>query len=346
MSNRIQHIAVIRLSAMGDVAMTVPVLLALVRQYPKVRLIVVSRPFFKPIFQAIPNVTFHSVHTHHQHKGFLGLFRLYRELKSQNIDAIADLHNVLRSKVLRLLFSLVGKKVAFTDKGRKEKKALTSLTNKDFRPLKTMVERHVETFAKLGYQINLNTAVHLEKQTLSKEIENKIGAKKHKWIGIAPFAHYESKTYPFDLMQQVVQELSKNPTIKVLLFGGGKREKALLDGLSQGLDNVLNLAKTISFEEELQLISNLDLMVSMDSGNAHLAAMYGIKTITLWGATHPYAGFAPYGQPMENCLVADRMQYPLLPTSVYGNKKVAGYEDAMRTIAVSDIIQKINSNLA
>lgn len=345
MSHNIKHIAVIRLSAMGDVAMTVPVLLALVRQYPEVRVTVVSRPFFKPIFQTIPNVTFLSVHTHHEHKGLFGLFRLYRELKSKNSDAVADLHNVLRSKVLRLLFSLAGKKVAFTDKGRKEKKSLTSLTNKDFRPLKTMVERHVETFEKLGYKINLNSVVYLEKQALSTELQKKTGEKNHKWIGIAPFAHYESKTYPLDLMQQVVQELSKNPAIKIFLFGGGKREKELLEGLSQGLEQVLNFTGSISFEEELQLISNLDMMVSMDSGNAHLAAIYGVKTITLWGATHPYAGFAPYGQPMENCLVADRQQFPMLPTSIYGNKKVAGYEDVMRTISVQDVLQKINSNL-
>lgn len=346
MLKKTQHIAVIRLSAMGDVAMTVPVLLALVKQHPEVRVTMVSRPFFKPIFGAIPNVTFLSVHTHHQHKGFFGLFRLYHDLKYKNVDAVADFHNVLRSKVLRLFFLLSGKKVAFTDKGRKEKKALTSLTNKEFKPLKSMIERHVETLKKIGYHLDMSTPVFLERLEVSEKVKEIIGDKNHKWIGIAPFAHYKSKTYPLDLMQQVVQELSKTPTVKILLLGGGKREKKLLDGLSQGLDNVLNLAKTISFEEELQLISNLDVMVSMDSGNAHLAAMYGVKTITLWGATHPYAGFAPYGQPMENCLGADRIQYPLLPISVYGNKKVAGYEDAMRTIAVSDIIQKINSNLA
>lgn len=344
MSHNNQHIAVIRLSAMGDVAMTVPVILALVRQYPEVRVTVVSRPFFKPIFQAIPNVTFHSVHTHHQHKGLFGLLRLYRELKSKNIDVVADLHNVLRSKVLRLLFSLAGKKVAFTDKGRKEKKALTRLVNKEFKPLKSMIERHLATFEKLGYHLDLRTPIFLERLEVSKKVKEILGDKNHKWIGIAPFAHYESKTYPLDLMQQVVQELSKTPSLKILLFGGGKREKELLDGLSQGLEQVHNFAGAISFEEELQLISNLDMMVSMDSGNAHLAAMYGVKTITLWGATHPYAGFAPYGQPLENCLLADRNQFPMLPTSIYGNKKVVGYEDAMRTIAVEDVLQKINSN--
>lgn len=331
---------------MGDVAMTVPVILALVKQHPNVKVTLVSRPFFKPFFDTIPNVSFLSIHTRHRHKGLLGIYRLYKDLKKEHVEAIADLHNVLRSKIVRFLFSLSGKRIAYTDKGRDEKKALTSLDNKDFRPLKSMIERHVETFKKLGYTIDLSTPFFLKPLDLSESVKEILGDKNCKWIGIAPFAHYKSKTYPSDLMQQVITELSKEKPIKIALFGGGKHEKELLDKMAEGLENVYNFTKIISFEEELQLISNLDLMVSMDSGNAHIAAMYGVKTITLWGATHPYAGFMPYNQPMENCLVSDRTQYPLLPTSVYGDKKVEGYEDAMRTISVNDIIQKINSNLA
>ena len=62
----------------------------------------------------------------------------------------------------------------------------------------------------------------------------------------------------------------------------------------------------------------------MDSGNGHLAAMYGIPVITVWGVTHPYAGFAPFLQPEENSITADREQFPLIPTSVYGNKVWGG----------------------
>ena len=151
MSPNPQHIAVIRLSAMGDVAMTVPVIRAFVKQYPNVKLTLVSRPFFKPFFDGIPNVDFFAVDVKERHKGFFGLLKLFSDLKKLNIDAVADLHNVLRSKVVRTLFALSGKKVAFTDKGRPKKKALTSLTNKVFQPLKPMVERHVETFEKLGF---------------------------------------------------------------------------------------------------------------------------------------------------------------------------------------------------
>ena len=345
MSEPIKHIAVIRLSAMGDVAMTVPVILAFVKQHPDVKVTVVSRVFFKPIFYNIPNVDFFTAHVRHRHKGLLGLFRLYKDLKSIGVTEIVDLHNVLRSKVIRTLFTLSGKKVAFTDKGRSEKKALTQLKDKQFQPLKTMFERHAETFQKLGYAINLNNPSFLIKEEIPEKIIDLIGEKQQQWIGIAPFAHYSSKTYPQDLMRNVVEQLSQNTNSKILLFGGGKREKEKLNQMAFGLTNVYNLAGMISFEKELQLISNIDIMVSMDSGNAHLAAMYGVKTITIWGATHPFAGFAPFNQPFENCLVSDREKYPLLPTSVYGNKKVAGYEDVMRTITPESIVSLINKNL-
>ena len=93
--------------------------------------------------------------------------------------------------------------------------------------------------------------------------------------------------------------------------------------------------------EELNLISNLDVMLSMDSGNAHLAAMFGIKVITIWGVTHPALGFAPFNQKANNQLLADRIKYPLVPTSVYGNKCPDGYQGAIETITPRLVVEKL-----
>lgn len=347
MSKKSQHIAVIRLSAMGDVAMTVPVIRAFVEQNKNVRITVVSRPFFKPFFDGIDNVNFFAVNVKERHKGFLGLLKLYSDLKQLNIDAVADLHNVLRSKVIRTLFALSGKKVAFTDKGRKEKKELTRAENKIFKPVKSMFERHLDTFKKLGFSIDLTNPKFPKKAILSNEILTILGEKKNSnWIGIAPFAQYESKVYPQDLMQNVIDELALNTENKIFLFGGGNKEIEILNLFAKDKNNVVVVAGKLKLQQELQLISNLDVMLSMDSGNAHIAAMLGIKVVTLWGATHPFAGFLPFNQPIENCLTADRNQYPLLPTSVYGNKKVDGYEDVMRSISVESVVFSIQSQLA
>nr|WP_315200373.1 glycosyltransferase family 9 protein [uncultured Flavobacterium sp.] len=330
-----------RLSAMGDVAMTVPVLRAFVNQYPEVKITVVSRPFFKPFFEGIPNLSFFAFDEKNRHKGFKGLLKLFQDLKKLDIDTFADLHNVLRSKVVSLLFALNGKKRATVDKGREGKKELTRAENKIFKPLPTMFERHAKVFQELGFPLDLYNPKFPEKANLSSDILEIIGNQNQKLIGIAPFAQYDSKVYPLDLMQEVIDTLALDQNNKILLFGGGKKEIELLDSLSKDKENVVVVAGKIKFPQELQLISNLDVMLSMDSGNAHIAAMLGVKVITLWGATHPYAGFSPFNQPLENALVSDRNLYPKLPTSVYGNKKVEGYEDAMRTISVEKIVCSI-----
>jgi ADP-heptose:LPS heptosyltransferase len=268
----------------------------------------------------------------------LGLFRLYKDLKSKGVTEFADLHNVLRSKIIRMLFSFSGIKTATVDKGRAEKAALTRAENKIFKPLSTMFERYATVFEQLGFSLDLSNPVFPPKQKLETEIVDLIGENYQKLIGIAPFAQYDSKVYPLDLMQQVIDKLASTKTHKILLFGGGKKEIELLRSLSKSKENVVVVAGQLKFKQELQLISNLDVMLSMDSGNAHLAAMLGVKVITLWGATHPFAGFSPFNQPLENALTADGDLFPKLPTSVYGNKKVAGYEDAMRTIPVAEIV--------
>ncbi|MVO10631.1 ADP-heptose--LPS heptosyltransferase RfaF [Flavobacterium sp. TP390] len=344
--SKTKHILVIRLSAMGDVAMTVPVLRAFSMQYPEHSITVVSRPFFKPFFQDIPNVNFFAVDLVKRHKGFLGLLRLFFDLQKLNINAVADLHNVLRSKIIRTLFFLSGKKVAATDKGRKAKKELTRLENKIFAPVKPMFQNHADTFQKLGFPIDFSMVPLSEKAILSEAILEKVPFDTHKKnIGIAPFAQYESKVYPFDLMQEVIQQLASHSQYNIYLFGGGAKEIQLLEQLKTNYSNVIVLAGKLTLEQELKVISNLDVMLSMDSGNAHIAAMLDIKVITLWGATHPYAGFKPFHQPDDFCITADRTQFPLLPTSVYGNKKVVGYEDVMRTIAPETVTSKIESVL-
>ena len=341
----LQHILVIRLSAMGDVAMTVPVLKAFSLQYPNVKITVVSRPFFRPFFDDIENVNFFAIDLKERHKGFLGLLRLFADLRKLNINAVADLHNVLRSKVIRTLFGLSGKKVAATDKGRQDKKKLTKLEIKTISPTKSMFARHAETFEKLGFPLSLENPTFPEKAVLTENIISITGKKEENWIGIAPFAQYESKVYPIDLIHQVIDELAKNETTKIFLFGGGNEEIKKLNQLKNTHENVLVLAGKTNLKEELAIISNLNVMLSMDSGNAHIAAMLGVKVITLWGATHPFAGFKPFHQPDDFCITSDREQYPFLPTSVYGNKKVIGYENAMRSILPETVINKIIKEL-
>lgn len=338
MPKPIQHILVIRLSAMGDVAMTVPVIRAFTQQHPNVMLTVLTRPFFKPFFDNINNVSVFTAHFNAEHKGVNGIYKLSKQLKKNQFDAVADLHNVLRTRLLKLF--LVGKQFVQIDKGRTEKKALVQ--GKNFKQLKTTHQRYADVFGKLGFKVDLNNHQFPPRQDISNSTKKLIGDfSSKKLIGIAPFAQYQSKEYPLEMTEKVIVELSKSGKYIVLLFGGGKSEIKVLNAIEEQYANVVNIAGKIPFKEELNLIGNLSLMLSMDSGNAHIAAMYGVPVLTLWGVTHPYAGFYPFNQDKNFALLSDRELYPKIPTSVYGNKYPKGYESVMKTIDCKDVLEKI-----
>ena len=330
---------------MGDVAMSIPVIRALTEKHPECKITVLSKPFFKPLFDKIPQVSFFAAQVNTKHKGILGLFKLYRELKKENITHVADFHDVLRSKILRTLFIFNGNPCIWINKGRTEKKALTRTKNKIFKQLKTSHQRYAEVLNKLGFNLDLSNPTLIEKKKLSEKITLITGLKKDTWIGIAPFAAFKGKVYPLQLMEEVIKEMASKG-FKIFLFGGGKHEVKILNTIEKTYKNVINLAGQLSFKEELEVISKLDLMVSMDSGNAHLAAMQQVKTITLWGVTHPYAGFAPFHQPDDYCLISDLEKYPKIPCSIYGNKVINGYENVMETISPDRVIEKIMSVLS
>lgn len=338
-------IAVMRLSAMGDVAMLVPVLKAFNRTYPDTEIVVVSRPFFKPFFDGIPTISFYSVELKGRHKGLLGMYRLFKDVLKLKVTVFADLHNVLRSRIVGNFMRLKGIPVQRMDKGRSEKKKLTKLKQKEIKPIRPVFDRHVEVLKKLGYPLQLKPEDILPKSPLSDATFALIGNHDIKRIGIAPFAQHLTKVYPLEQLKETILDLLDDGSTQVLLFGGGSSEKVLLDELAKCHNNCINVTGQISFQEELALISNLDVMLSMDSGNGHMAAMYGVPVVTVWGNTHPFAGFVPFAQPLDNGITPDLEQFPFLPTSIYGNKKVEGYQDCIKTISPQKIAAKVKSLL-
>ena len=337
MSKPPKHILVIRLSAMGDVAITVPVLRAFTQQFPHVKITVVTRAFFLPFFRDLKNVVVFPAEVNGTHKGIFGLYKLSKELKRLRIDAVADLHNVLRTNILKTF--LFGIKTIQIDKGRAEKKAL--ILGENFQQLKTTHQRYADVFEALGFKLNLSNPTFPEKAILNENIKALLGNNSKKLIGIAPFAAHEGKMYPLDLMKIVIKTLSTD--YKVVLFGGGKKEIETLNIYAATSENIINVAGKLQREEELDVISNLDVMLSMDSGNAHLAAMLGVKVITIWGVTHPFSGFAPFNQAKDYTLLSDRNKFPKIPTSVYGNKYPESYKEASSSISPETVIAKVRA---
>jgi ADP-heptose:LPS heptosyltransferase len=337
-------ILVLRFSAMGDVAMTVPVLQELLAKYPDLTLVVVSRKTFEPFFANIPRVEFHAFEPKSKHKGLFGIYHLFKELKSYKATALADLHQNLRSNLLSRLFWFTGISIASLDKGRTEKKALTRKKHKKVVALKATTQRYAEVFAGLGFPFSLKNTLTKQLEPLNTnvlQLSGKKGAKK--WIGVSPFAQHAQKVYPLDKMETVLTSLAAGGH-RIFVFGGGLEEQQIAEKWAITSKNITPVIGELDLSEELSLISNLDVMLSMDSSGMHLASLKGIPVVSVWGATHPHAGFLGYGQSLANCIQVD---LACRPCSVYGHTPChRGDFACMNQLSESHIIQKVLNTIS
>ncbi len=340
-----EHLLVIRFSALGDVAMTVPVVYALAQQYPDVRITVLSRNFARPLFEdLLPNINFMEADLKREYHGITGLNSLYRRLVAKQFTAIADLHSVLRSSYLRMRFNLDHYKVAHIDKHRKDRRRITSSSNKQLFQLPTSFQNYADVFARLGYPVNVQFRsifsedggdMNLLPESLPRPTVGQ------PCIGIAPFAAHEGKIYPVRLMEQVVEQLlAKHPDVRIYLFGKGQREDETFPKWCAAHPQCVYVSQHLNnLRDELILMSHLQVMVSMDSANMHLASLVATPVVSVWGATHPFTGFMGWNQSPENAI-----QIPLecRPCSIYGQKPcLRGDYACMRNIAPEQIVNRV-----
>lgn len=394
------HLLIIRFSAMGDVAMTVPVVKSLAQQYPDLRITVLSKPFARTLFDGLaPNVSFMGADIKGEYHGIKGLNALYRRLTAKNFTAIADLHSILRSSYLRMRFNFDRYRVAHIDKHRAMRRALTATNNKQLVQLPTPFEGYADVLAQLGYPVNINfTSIFppeggdlkliapfingkskgeakalskeekalgeetvcegAEAKVLSKEKEGKREEAKvlseekeeevkaeslkpqgEKWIGIAPFAAHKGKIYPLEKMERVIELLlEREPNCRIFLFGGGAEERELLTQWESRHDRC-TCALLGSLYNELVLMSHLDTMVSMDSANMHLASLTGTRVVSVWGATHPFAGFMGWNQSPADAV---QTTLPCRPCSIFGNKPcLHGDYPCLNSITPEEIVERV-----
>ena len=282
-----------------------------------------------------------------KHKGAVGLFRLFKEIRSNyGIDAFADLHDVIRTHFLTLYCRLYGIPVARIRKGRAMKRKLTRSRRKQLTQLITSHERYFDVFHRLGFDSHTDFASLYKDKADPSEFSEITPPKAdgEKWIAIAPFAKHKGKIYPVEKMEEVVSGLSELQDVKIFLFGGGGYERDVLRKWADKFKNTISIAeKRYGFQKELALLSHADVMLSMDSANMHLASLVNVPVISIWGATHPYCGFTGWKQNAGNIIQADM---PCRPCSVFGNKECArGDYACLYGIAPETILKKVKKIL-
>lgn len=318
-------VIIARFSAIGDVAMCIPVVYSACRCYPEVKFVFVTRQSMTGFFVNAPeNLTVLGVNLKNEYSGARGIYRLVKKLVADyHPDAFIDLHDVLRTMIMRLFFRLRGVRSFSLNKGRDSKRALTRKNNKVMLPLISSRARYREAFFKAGLPVQekfqglYGPGGNADEKSFSSIID-RAKYPEEKWIGVAPFAAHSGKIYPVEKMEEVVKRISERGDCHIFIFGGAGKEAEIADTWARKYPEITSLCgKKFGFGIELALISHLDVMLSMDSANMHLASIAGTRTVSVWGATHPYCGFKAWHQ-SEHDMV--QLPLPCRPCSVFGDK--------------------------
>ena len=308
--SNIKHILIVRLSAMGDVAMLPHALRAFQEVYGSVKVTVVTKELFKPFFKDL-NVDFFIPQSEELDGGVRGILRMVNRASLLRVDAIVDVHDVVRTKIFRAALWLQGVRCSHIKKDRDEKKKyIKNHSINSLPPLKHAVVRYCDAIRALGFEFDNPTPA------IKPQRPNPMGEKSGVWIGVAPFSAHEGKIYPLEKMERNIEQLSLKYD-RVFIHSGGGDELEFAQKMESRHQNVTALFGRIKLAEEIDLISHLDCVVTMDSLVMHLASLMATPAVSVWGATHPSLGFLGYGFDMSGVVGLDDLE--CRPCSIYGN---------------------------
>lgn len=321
-NNARNGVLVSRFSALGDVAMTIPPLYETCRSNPELNFYMLTRHHPATLFINAPeNLTVVPVDLSN-YKGIKGMWRLGNALmRRYDIGQYVDLHDVIRTRLLRFFLMMRGVKVRHINKGRLGKKRLTRRRNKVVVPLKRTIQRYEETFEAMGLKRIPSFTNIFNGQKGDPALFASLGREKQegkKWLAVAPFAQHRGKMYPVELLEKVIDKLDAGGEWEIFMLGAGEAETTKIERIASQHKHVVNVAAAkLGMKAEMALMSHCDLMLSMDSANMHLASLAGLRVVSIWGATHPFTGFMGWGQSEDDAVQLDMV---CRPCSVYGNK--------------------------
>ncbi len=328
-------IVIFRFSALGDVAMTIPVVYSVAEAYPHYEFVYCTSAHFDKLFINRPTNLTVKKFEKQRFKSLAGYVSFLKEINRLHPQAIVDLHNVPRTWIIDVFFRFKGKKTVMVDKDRRSRR--TDLRNKVKQ--KNYITRYYDTFRRLGLDFRLTFNSLFDHNKALSPVELKYPA-----IGIAPFARYSTKIYPIDNIASVIKYLTANG-VNIYLFGGGAKESVILEQLAARNEKCFSMAGKFNLDKELAVIANLEAMLSMDSANQHIASIAGTKVFTIWGGTTPLCGFSAWRQEESHAFVAD---LACQPCSVAGSRSCPMHTlECMRSLnpqQISDhILKSINS---
>jgi lipopolysaccharide heptosyltransferase II len=270
-------ILILRLSSLGDIVLTTSLIVALRELYPASKIEMVIAKEYESLVPVIGGLT--RVHIFDKTTGIAGLRALRRKLNAEKFDHVLDLHNVLRTRILR---RGLGKSVSVINKRTFQRWLLVKFKIDRLKNVPDVIGRYFETAASLGVTDSGAGPVLITKSTRQKNR-----------IAIAPGARHWNKRWPAENFAKVALELiSRGYHIDL---HGAKEDAIITKEIASNLPagHFTDYAGQLNLQEAAEKISEASLIISNDSGLAHVAGAVGTRVISIFGPTVKQFGFAP-----------------------------------------------------
>jgi len=282
MKKNIKSIAIVRLSALGDIVNSAVVLQFIHQKYPNVKIDWITEEAFAPLLQNHPLIN--CVHTINlkelkKSKSLSELFKTISKLRSLGkFDIIIDMQGLLKSAIVS---RLIGKKTHGFDKNssRESLSRFFYKTTSYIEYDENIVKRN--TFlASDGLGFKINDLMLLKKQRVFEVLNYPLKQSDKKNIAIVIGASWESKKYPKEKVAELCNELGHNCYI---IWGNDKEREEALWICKNSASAIL--APKLSLLELVSFISSVDLLIGNDTGPTHIAWAQNIPSIVLFGPT-------------------------------------------------------------
>lgn len=295
-------ILIIRLSSIGDIVLTTPVIRCVKQQVPGAAVHFLTKAAFEPVLKSNPYID-----KLHVFKGELKATAA--ELKKEQFDYVIDLHKNLRTLRIKLL---LGVKNSSFNKLNIEKWLLVNFKINRMPPVH-IVDRYLEAARPLGVK---NDGKGLDYFLQNEyDLAELLPASHQKYAGFVIGGQHATKRLP----QEKIIASCKRLNIPIVLLGG-KEDMARGEEICQNMDGrVFNGCGRFNLDQSAFLVKMAQLIITHDTGLMHVAAAFNKPIISIWGNTVPEFGMYPYKT--DRHLLIEVKGLPCRPCSKIGYPK-------------------------
>ncbi|MCX7983434.1 MAG: lipopolysaccharide heptosyltransferase II [Bacteroidetes bacterium] len=332
----IKNILILRLSSLGDILLSTPLIKNLRKKFPNARIDYVVRKEFADVLRYNPHIS--NLYIFDAANGFQGLLELKRNFKKVGYDLILDIHNNIRSKILRFGMKGIVKRV---NKRVVTRWVLINLKLNIYRSIVPVPIRYLNTVREFQVEIdNEGLEIYIPKDAREtvRAVLSDLGS--GIVIGICPTAKHNTKRWLEERFAEVAFRLHEIYGAKILLFGAANERNECAEIEEKILRRsgriVYNCAGLFTIVETAAAMDLCNLIISNDSGLMHVASALKKKVVAIFGPTVREFGFFPYN---TTSIVLEHVSLKCRPCSHVGlDKCPKKHFRCMREITVEQVL--------